>query len=212
MLRFSTRPFGKKIPDNINRIASVFTWACYVRELSPDVISGHDIIGLLIGWISTWFMSSNKKPRLIYDSHEFEIGRNTRRNGIQTWSIKHLERFLLKRCAFSIMVNDVIADEVQRIHKLKERPVVVRSTPSLWQIDESVTHNIHAMFCNMFGVPQDSFIVMYHGAVMSGRGVEMLIRLVSLNTNIYAVILGNGEDSYMGSLKRCAEISMWKTV
>ena len=35
------------------------------------------------------------------------------------------------------MVNDSIADEVQRIHGLRERPVVV-DIPNYWNIDESV--------------------------------------------------------------------------
>lgn len=53
--------------------------------------------------------------------------------------IKYLERFLIKRCAFSIMVNDSIADEVQKIHKLKQRPIVVRSTPEKWTVDPEET-------------------------------------------------------------------------
>ena len=43
----------------------------------------------------------------------------------------------MRRCAFSIMVNDSIADEVQKIHALKQRPVVIRSTPYCWELDEA---------------------------------------------------------------------------
>ena len=37
------------------------------------------------------------------------------------------------------MVNDSIADEVQKIHKLKQRPIVVRSTPEKWAVDPEET-------------------------------------------------------------------------
>ena len=56
----------------------------------------------------------------------------------------------MKRCAFSIMVNDSIADEVQQIHKLKERPIVVRSTPNNWQIDSKACKKVREEFINYF--------------------------------------------------------------
>ena len=39
---------------------------------------------------------------------------------------------------------------------------------------------------------------------MPGRGIEKLIQLVSINLNIYAVILGNGEASYLDGLRMLA--------
>lgn len=39
----TTRPFGSKIPNSINRVASVFIWAWEVRKKNPDIISGHDL-------------------------------------------------------------------------------------------------------------------------------------------------------------------------
>lgn len=148
VLLFSTRPLGLHVPNAINRFISVFTWAHYARKLKPTIISGHDIFALTIGFLSN--LLQREKATLIYDSHEFEIGRNKKRNRLQLWWITHLERFLMKRCAFSIMVNDSIADEVQRIHKLKERPIVVRSTPNYWEIDESVCQQRRNEFIKAF--------------------------------------------------------------
>lgn len=42
---------------------------------------------------------------------------------------------------------------------------------------------------------------MYHGGVIPDRGIEMLIQLVSKNTRIAAVILGNGEERFVNFLK-----------
>ncbi len=48
------------------------------------------------------------------------------------------------------------------------------------------------------------FLVMYHGGMMPGRGIETLLRLTERNPNICAVILGNGDERYLDSLKRMA--------
>ena len=105
-------------------------------ELPGGAWSCHDLSALHLAY---WLTRLRKeRPLLIYDSHEFEMGRNAKRSVFKSFLIKRQERYLMNRCAFSIMVNDSIADEVQRIHKLKERPIVVRSTPDCWEIDESV--------------------------------------------------------------------------
>ena len=203
--RYSTKPLGDKAPKGFNQVLSLFTWAKYAKKLNPDVISGHDLPGLTIGWISTWF--KRKKPLLIYDSHEFEMGRNAKRNKFQKFLIKHYERFLMKRCALNMMVNDVIADEVTRIHKLKTRPIVVRNIPNYWNIDDKQCQETRDLLCSQLlemdekATDKDSmFLVMYHGVVTSGRGIEALIELVSKNENIHGVILGSGQPSYVKKL------------
>lgn len=199
--RYSTRPLGAGCPASINRVVSLFTWAAYTRRvLKPQIISGHDLSGLLIGWMSN--IGRKDKAKLIYDSHEFELGRNTNRSRLQLFCVKHLERFLMTRCAFSIMVNDSIADEVQRIHKLEQRPIVVRSTPEKWTIDpaeiQKVRREYAAAFCS------ENPILMYHGAVTSGRGIEKLLEVVKAMPEVNAVILGNGSEHYLGGLKKLA--------
>ena len=149
--RYTTRPFSK-LPNSINRLLSLFSWARYARKLKPDMISGHDLPGLTIGWMSTWFIPKKKKPKLIYDSHEFELGRGVTRSKLTIQIIKFLERAMIKKSSMVMMVNDCIADEVQRIYKLRERPVVVRNIPEKWEIDENVCQLTRAeILSNMTG-------------------------------------------------------------
>lgn len=196
----------------INRILSVITWAYYVRKFKADCISCHDIHAVFIGWISTWFLKKKNKPLLVYDSHEFEIGRNTagQRGTIVKWIIVYLEKFLIKRCALSIMVNDSIADEVQRIHKLKVRPIVVRNIPSYWYIDENECHKQRNEFCRAFNVSEDTFVAMYHGFICKNRGIENFIKAIAKSKNTVGVILGYGEKDYIQGLKdltTCHEVN-----
>ena len=203
VVRYTTRPLGLRVPVKLNRVASVFYFAHQARKLKPDIISGHDIVALFIGWLST--LLQKKKPRLVYDSHEFELGRaGTHRSRFATWRICHLERFLMNRCSFSIMVNDVIADEVQRIHKLKERPIVVRNIPNYWEVDKSVCINQRNELLSEMDSPRD-FMLMYHGGVTGGRGIEMLLQVVSVNKNVCLVVLGNAVPVYLSTLQHQVE-------
>lgn len=172
------------------------------RKLDADFFSCHDLVSLKRAYLATKFLK--KKPKLIYDSHELEIGRNTKRNKLQIWWVTHLERFLIKKCAFSIMVNDSIADEVQRIHQLEQRPIVVRSTPNLWTIDPEACAEKRKELLACMKQPRN-FMLMYHGAVTSGRGIESLLEVVKNNIYVCIVILGNGKKKYIESLKEHAE-------
>ena len=196
--RYTTRPFSDKIPNSINRIAALFIWTRHAKKLKPDVISGHDLIpALTISWLSTFF--NKKKPILIYDSHEFELGRVESRGKVKLWMIAHWERFLMKQCAFSIMVNDYIADEVQSIYRLKEKPVVLRNTSNYWEIDHSVCDRMHLELLSLFSDKVD-FIAMYHGAVSPIRGIELIMEAVASNEKIGLAIIGNGDSQYKDSL------------
>jgi glycosyltransferase involved in cell wall biosynthesis len=206
--RRTTRPLGNaNWLVSLNRTMSIFTWASHARKLKADCISCHDLIALFIGWISTWFVSKKKKPLLVYDSHEFELGRNTegKRSEFQKCIIQKLEKFLMKKCAVNIMVNDSISNEVQRIHNLKEKPIVVRNTPNYWVIDDDICIKRRKEICARLRTSEDTFIVMYHGSIMRSRGIESLLTSLSKNKNIVAVILGDGEMSYLKQLKHRAE-------
>ena len=202
VVRFSSRPLGEYIPNSINRVISVFIWGYKISKLHPNIISGHDITGLLVGWISTLFLPGPKKPKLIYDSHELEVGRNVKRSRLHTWCIARLEHFLINRSVFSIVVNDKIAGELQNMYKLDKRPVVVRNIPPLWKIDMEEIHRIRNTWNEQLGCGANSFLVMYHGLVVKGREIETLIQLVALNRHINAVILGNGAENYVAALKQ----------
>lgn len=176
--------FAKKI----NYAVCTVFWSFYARRFRADVLSCHDVYALLIGWLSTLFTSKNK-PILIYDSHEFEAGRNSRRSRLFTKVIISLERFLIKKCAFSIVVCDSIAAELQNLHKMKTRPLVIRSTPEYWQLDPEICRERRR---ELFAHMPDSvdFLMMYHGNINKGRGIELLLPILKERNNIGLVLMG----------------------
>ena len=199
----TSRPLGAKFFSvKINRIVSLFTIAKYIRSLNGHIYSCHDLDALFIGWLANLFVRKSHKALLVYDSHEFELGRNTngKRNSIHNTFIFILEKFLITKSAFSIMVTDSIADEVTKIYKLKTRPYVVRNIPPSIKIDENKFIEKRIFFCEQLNCSFNDILLMYHGGITNGRGIESLIKVISYYSNVYLIILGNGEDNYIRSI------------
>lgn len=202
----SCRPFPK-----IYGIKYVYFFFLYyglikrIRLFKADIISCHDIIALVPGYLSTLFMPKQKRPKLIYDAHEFEMGRNIARSPFWVWYYKHLEGFLMRRCALNIMVNDSIADETQRIHALQDKPLVIRSTPPKWNLDPEIIEQKKKWIKAQKQWPDETFLAMYHGGMQSNRGIEHFIRVIAKCDGVCGVIMGYGEENYVDSLKKLAD-------
>lgn len=202
VFRFSTRPLGSvRFLNPLNRFLSLFIWAYKAKKFKADIISGHDLFPLFIAWLSN--IGRKSKAKLVYDSHEFELMslKHLNKGKIHLCFIKKLEKFLINRSAFSIMVNDSIADEVQKIHKLKDRPIVVRSTPNNWVLNHDEISSKRELLCNQLNVSKDTFLLMYHGAIDASRGIEKILDSVSRTERTAAIVLGNGNFDYKQSLK-----------
>ncbi|MDO4811186.1 MAG: glycosyltransferase [Eubacteriales bacterium] len=174
-----------------------------LRQIDADIISCHNIYALGIAYFA--YLFHNNKPKFIYDSHEFELKKKPR-NKIMYHFIKALEGYLIKKCAFTIMVNEYIADAVAKIHGFDYPRAIVRSTPNYWKLDSTVSADMHAELCEKLGVPKDSFLISYHGNIFHNRGVEEIYRAMKLNPNIYLISIGNyANERYQNELNDLAE-------
>lgn len=198
VLRYTTRPYAN-LPVPINRLISIFQWAKFASTLEADVITGHDIGGWTIGWLSKFF-NRKRKPILVYDSHEFELGRNARRSKLQISLIKLWERKVINDSAFTIVVNDSIADELVKIYDLKERPVVVRNIPNRWDIDVKICQETRRELLNLFG---EGKIILYHGAICEYRGIEQTIAAIKGMPAVNLLLVGDYQsEAYKKHLEK----------
>jgi len=111
------------------------------------------------------------------------------------------------------MVNDSIADEVQRIHKLATRPLVVRNIPPYGKLDMSIVQERRQMLMQLVGAQriekeaEGHFFAMYHGAIVQNRGVEIFIKAVAANPDVIGIIMGYAMDEeYMSNLMGLADM------
>lgn len=196
----TTRPWAPLVKSPaVNRVVSVFAWARLARRHRADVISCHDIDCLLIGWLSTLFM--RHKPRLVYDSHEYEYGRNAARSRLMRGLVRREERFLIRRSAATVVVGDAIADLLVQLHRLETRPVVVRNIPSRWVLNTDLISRHRNELLARHNLPENTRIVMYHGAVTTGRGIETAIAAMPGIPDAALVVLGNGSEAYLQQLR-----------
>lgn len=200
--RVALLSFGNKV---IGYIVNIPRWVSFVLKEQADILSCHDIKALLIGYISK--ILTRRKTALVYDAHEFETGRTSQLSDVKLLAfIKiKLERFLIKRCDLTIVVNDSIADEMTKLHCLSVRPTVVRSTPFLWDLDKDAIRRIRKEFESILTMPADGFLLMLHGNITEDGSREALIRLIAKSDCLFAVIMGNGRKDYIDYLQQIAK-------
>ena len=202
----STRPWTPLVKSPaVNRVVSVFAWARLVRRHKADVISCHDIDCLLIGWLST--LGMRRKPRLLYDSHEYEYGRNAARGRLMRGLVRREERFLIHRSAATVVVGDAIADLLVQLHGLRQRPVVVRNIPQGWTINADLVSRHRNELLARHHLSENTRIVMYHGAVTTGRGIETAIAAMSHVPDAVLLVMGDGAETFLQQLRNAARNS-----
>jgi hypothetical protein len=129
---------------------------------------------------------------LVYDTHELASDEYAER---LRWRILHrpvvvgLEREFLREAALVTCVSDGIADRLQQLYGLSERPLVVRNTPGYQEMSFSPTG--------------ERIAVLYHGIVSPGRGLEECIRSVALwRPEFHLTIRGPVLDEYRAQLQQ----------
>ena len=202
-----TKPLGTNPLLNIpNKIASIFSWAFKAKSFNADVFSCHDLGALLIGWLSTLFTPKARRPLLVYDCHEYTVGLKAYQNKYKKEIVAIVEKFLMKKCVFSIMVNETISERVQTQYNLKEKPLSIKNTPSKWVLDEEKTELIRQEIQAKLKIDNAAFVSMYHGAVLPYRGIETFIKAVSYADDVYGIVLGNfASEGYEKEIKALVE-------
>ena len=202
--RMGTRPLGRLVPVSFNRLWSFIHWAKEAKKINPDIISGHDLEGLFIGYLSVFYKKRALRPKLIYDSHEFEMGRSrTTGHQIQYYISKFLEKYLMKRSDLSIFVSNKIREETLRIHKIEVPTIVVRNIPYYWNIDKEAIDKKRVFLESILG--NNRVILMYHGALFKYRGIEQMLKVLPKRGDTAAFILGNGTHEYEEELHRLVD-------
>ena len=198
--RLSTRPLGGKVPNAVNRLATLFIWANEARKIDADIISGHDMISVYIALLSR-LRRTRKNAKVIYDSHEFEIGRNAERSFAHKKIIKIAERIAIRHSDKMIVVSDSIAREVQKTYSLREKPAVVRNIPEKWSVDKKIIKDNRDRLLK--SMPGATSLIAYHGIVAPSRGIETVIEIVKRVENIGAIIVGYpSSENYLNELKQ----------
>lgn len=127
----------------------------------------------------------------VYDSHEFavdEYAQRLRWRLINRPIVREVERRYIANAKVVSTVSSGIADALEKLYALPEKPTVIRNAPQF-----SVSR---------FRPTEDAIRLLYHGIVAPGRGLEEAIASVYLWKPEYSLyIRGPGEAYYLQSLR-----------
>jgi len=200
-------PFFASPPSRLTAMRGRLTWfTSYVRGLrawgglvvaaagSIDVWHAHDLTGL-----AAIVPHLPKGTPVVYDSHELflEAGTASRLPGLLRGLLRKYERRLIARTVAVVTVNDEIADVLRRRYAPR-RIAVVHNCPDRW----SGPLVGRPLLRRAAGIPDDAAAILYHGALTSGRGIELLLEAMLRpelgGAHLVLMGLGDRRDVYQG--------------
>ena len=197
----SPSPFRHRRPESrIRSLAARVRWLSgYARNLrawgrkvtttpSPfDVWHVHDFAAFvaIAGSIGT-------QAALIYDVHDLfvETATPSRLPTVLRWAIRRYERHLMRRVDLAITVNEALATVIRdRYHP--RSLIVVHNCPPRWTLPRPRPDLIR----QIAGISRDAPVILYHGLLSPGRGIDQLLEAV-LQPDLYhahLALMGYGE-------------------
>lgn len=166
-------------------LTTFLRWSIRATRASrhPRVRHGHDLWGLAAAGLAR---AVRGRSRLVYDSHELflEAGAIAHLPGFAKSMLRSVERALARRADAVITVNGSIASRLRLGYDIE--PIVVMNTPEIGSLPSG--HRLR----NTLGLHERP-IVVYHGALSPGRGIEQLVEAIPLLPAAIAVVfIGDG--------------------
>ena len=192
-------PFYAARASRVGRIVARarWLWGCWssiarwgrgvVAAVGPvDTWHAHDLTGL-----EAVAPRIDRGTHVVYDSHELflETGSATRLPGFARRLLAWRERRLVRRCRAVITVNPGLAEELERRYH-PARIEVVRNCPARW---DPPAHR-PTLIRDVLGLPSESTILLFHGALVPGRGIGTLVNVLRSPglEHVHLVLLGPG--------------------
>lgn len=179
-------------------IEVIRTFGKFIKETDADIIHAHD----LDAFTAAGFYGGFKNKRVVYDSHELyleSMGLYKRPVTRFIWSV--CERRYIKKANAVITVNDTIADILKEKYSLKEKPVVIRNftnKPESGSFDKKIVAKVDELKAKF------PYILLYHGMLRNGRGLDMMLDVLKEKPNWAGVICGDGpmKEKLLQDLKK----------
>ena len=184
-IRLRTRPLAKF------RLVQYLKWAELFFRVSWqyrsfDFMHCCDVLPLPIAiWTKRLY---NRRLKVVYDAHELEFDKNTRN---RSWGsfLASLEKRFIHQADAQFTVSDLIAEAYVEEYGVP-LPTVLYNCPNY----EEVPAADH--FRKQFNIPADRVLLIYQGALLPNRGVDLLIRYMEYRNDdrLALIIMGYGQE------------------
>ena len=149
-------------------------------EFRPDVVHAHDIYTLLAGKR----IKAQTGAKLIYDSHELEVGRNGNFSWYSRFTRENVEGYLIKSADAVITVSDSIAEFLAELYEIK-CPIVIHNTRIMPELREDA-----ADVRSQIGLDPQTPLALYVGGITITRGVENCVRALAHAPTLHLACIG----------------------
>ena len=163
-------------------------------QSSADIYHAHDLNVLMPAVIT----AKKKDAKVVYDSHELFVDRNTKESRLKRLGWILLESQLIKHVQAVITVSDSIAKALAERYHI-DLPTVVRNVQKYTPFENS--DNLRNL-PELAGYPSQICIAIYAGRITRGRGLEKLIDASQYLKNVVIVMIGGGNNTYRERIMR----------
>ena len=138
----------------------------------PIVLHAHDLRGLAAAVAARDRIG---RAAIVYDSHEIfaEAGEHAERPAAARRALRALETSLARSAVALVTVNEALAERLGPALGI-DRVAVVHNCPPRWTPPAADVDRLRAAT----GIPADSPILLYHGGLAAGRGIDTLLAAI----------------------------------
>ncbi len=161
----------------------------YSLKIKPDVIHCHDTLVLPIGV----FLRLFTKSKIVYDAHELESDKNGQ-SKIYSYGTLILEKVCIRFTDLLITVSPSIQDWYKSKFNIVNS-ILILNSPQIKGLNYRKNEDLlgEKYFHDKFNIEYDKLVFIYLGALMPGRGVELLLDAFSSDRiNSHIVFMGFG--------------------
>lgn len=182
--------FSKKFPNN--KAMQVIKYIEFYNKVIKKVEKMDNVVLIHSNDLGPLPIATSLKNRLqnikiIYDAHEYETEANGV-YGLRKKVTKFLEKRYIYNCDKVITVSKSIAKEYVRLYSIKE-PNVILNAPKLLEFNNEK----YNYFREKFNLGEETIIFLYQGALINGRGIDMIIDVFNnQHSNKHVVFMGKG--------------------
>jgi glycosyltransferase involved in cell wall biosynthesis len=139
------------------------------------------------------FLRFFTKSKIVYDAHELESDKNGQ-SKIYSFSTLILEKICIRFTDLLITVSPSIQDWYKSKFNINNS-ILILNSPQIKKLNSEENKNLlgEKYFHDIFNIEYDKLVFIYLGALMPGRGVELLLDAFSSDRiNSHIVFMGFG--------------------
>jgi glycosyltransferase involved in cell wall biosynthesis len=173
--------YSKKTPFLKYYIKSLFN----ILFKKADIYFSSDLYSIPIAYLASLIY----RKKLYYDSRELYshiAALKDKKFKQKIWVM--VEKFAIKRCSKVFTVNESISEIISKTYFI-EKPVILYNVPSS-------THNFSKIDLHTeFRIPKEYKILLSQGGLQSGRGIPIILNIISRIEGCACLFLGQGPFS-----------------